>query len=332
MHFTTSNSQQLFPSPRCWENGSEDSSVAIIMRTKNRPILLPRALASVLSQTYQNWVLYLVNDGGSAQIFMEIVTLYKAAFGDRLHIIHNEQSMGMEGASNCALQKVTESYIIVHDDDDAWHPDFLDKTVSYLEKHNEYAAVITNCVVIHEIIDDDRTIEVSREKWSQWKPFIDACNLLTHNVAPPICTLVRSSVVKIIGDFNENLPVLGDWDFNIRIFKIGDIGTIDQELAYYYQRPAEDKTYGNSVRKEINKHLLYQTLYRNALIRKSLSDEPSSIGFIHVILEKIERAQKEVLNAIHQSHNILISENRDLKEKIGKLDAKLDKILNGDIK
>jgi len=41
-----------------------DGSVAIIMRTKNRPILLARALKSVLEQEYQNWHLYLINDGG----------------------------------------------------------------------------------------------------------------------------------------------------------------------------------------------------------------------------------------------------------------------------
>ena len=44
-------------------------SVAVVMRTKDRPVLLPRALASVLSQTHQNWRLYLVNDGGDRQAF-----------------------------------------------------------------------------------------------------------------------------------------------------------------------------------------------------------------------------------------------------------------------
>ena len=39
-------------------------TVAIIVRTKNRPQFLTRALANIAEQTYQDYAVYVVNDGG----------------------------------------------------------------------------------------------------------------------------------------------------------------------------------------------------------------------------------------------------------------------------
>ena len=41
--------------------------VAVITRTKNRNILLPRAINSVLSQTSPEWVHVIINDGGDTE-------------------------------------------------------------------------------------------------------------------------------------------------------------------------------------------------------------------------------------------------------------------------
>ncbi|NVN05668.1 glycosyltransferase family 2 protein [Asaia spathodeae] len=326
MQRTGNDKQKLFPSVRRWENDGGGDSVAIIMRTKDRPILLSRAIASVLNQTHHNWILYLVNDGGDGPSFEEVVDRYKLGLTSKVKILQNEQSLGMEAASNCALSLVGESFIVVHDDDDAWHPDFLAETVAYLHKNREFAAVVTNCVVIHEIVEDNRAVELFREKWSQWKPFVDACDLLSRNISPPISMLIRSSVAQIVGKFNDSLPVLGDWDYNIRVFLTGDIGTIDKELSYYYQRPKEDSIYSNSVRAGVDKHNLYQTLYRNSLVRRHLTDDPSALGGIHLLLEKIDRAKNEIVSAIYQSHTKIEAENLEIKTKLSKIEMLMENI------
>ena len=40
--------------------------VDIIMRTKDRPIFLERAIKDVIDQSYKNWFLCIVNDGRKA--------------------------------------------------------------------------------------------------------------------------------------------------------------------------------------------------------------------------------------------------------------------------
>ncbi|APY13344.1 glycosyltransferase [Brucella sp. 10RB9214] len=279
--------KSLFPVFQVLSNYTTASSVAVITRTKNRPVLLARAIASVLSQVHTDWHMYIVNDGGPSNEVDALVAQYEYQFSGRVTVIHNPQSLGMEAASNEALKITTEDFIVIHDDDDSWHPDFLQNCVNFLcnPRNQHYVAVMTGCFVINEVIEGDIVRETSRARWDGYnKPFIDGASLLTENVRPPICLLIKSVAAKRIGMFNHSLPVLGDWDYNIRLFELGDIGVIDKELAYYHHRPKGSSAYGNSVVDGVDKHQMFNALYRNSLIRLDLQRGQLGLGGLHTIL------------------------------------------------
>lgn len=287
----------------------QQGRVAILMRTKNRPVLLVRALMSVLSQTYANWHLYLVNDGGEYDELEVLIAPYRPAFAEHLTVKHHPQSQGMEAASNSALQEArdTYDYVVVHDDDDAWRPTFLEQTVAFLETPNNsrYGAVAARCEVVHEeITKDNRVIEKRREPFGYWKERIDLLDMLRTNSIPPICLLIRKYIVDQIGAFNPSLPVLGDWDYNIRILMLVDIGTINVPLAYYHHRVTGDAVYGNSVHAGLDRHLDYQVLYRNALVRALLAKEPGYAGFLNILLVRLQQLEDN-LNWMHWDMNNL---------------------------
>ncbi len=50
--------------------------VAIIMRTKDRNIFLKRAIESVINQTYKDWILVIVNDGGNLDDIQKLLKSY----------------------------------------------------------------------------------------------------------------------------------------------------------------------------------------------------------------------------------------------------------------
>lgn len=281
---------QLFPTSQRSAGATRRGRVAIITRTKDRPLLLARAFASVLDQCYPHWHLYLVNDGGDPQPVEALAAQYQTALDDRMTLIHHPRSLGMEAASNAGLAAIRDcEYVIVHDDDDAWHPQFLQQTVRFLESpaNAGYVAVAARCEVIHEEIVGDEVIERRREPWSFWKPQVDLLDQLAGNRFPPICLLIRRSAVDHIGPFNADLPVLGDWDYNLRLLMLGDIGTINSDLAFYHHRidGQAGSIYGNSVHSGLGKHLTYQTLYRNSLLRMLLQKEPGFLGLAHVLLK-----------------------------------------------
>lgn len=292
-------------------------------------MLLARALASVLLQTHRDWHLYLVNDGGAVEPIERLVQRHDAAFAGRITVVHHSTSQGMEAASNAALARAEGDFIVVHDDDDSWHPEFLATTVAFLNlpDHRTFAAVLTNCTVVHERIEGDTVLEDRREAWSFFRRHIDAVNLLSRNCAPPISILIRKSVADAVGSFNAAMPVLGDWDYALRILLVGDIATIDQPLAYYHhRRPAEASNYGNSVGANADRHIMYDTLYRNSLVRALLQRDPAYLGLIHVLMRHAEEQQRRPVDLLEREMGWARDRHADLHVLLLDIIAKLNEI------
>ena len=293
--------------------------VSVITRTKNRPILLVRAMASVLSQTHQDWEHIIVNDGGDADTLNQLIEEYRPAYGGRLKLFHNAESLGMEAASNVGLQNSEGDYIVIHDDDDAWHPSFMGRCLAYLEdsKNASAVAVAANCVLVKEYIDGDFVVEVGREDWGFWKNSISAGSMFHTNSIPPIGLLIRRSTVNNIGNFNNDLPVLGDWDYNIRLLSVGDIGSINEKLAYYCHRVsanAEDNVYGNTVSLGNSRHEKYRSMYLNGLMRELISKNPGYIALISTLMEQ----NYELNRNLHKHLDFLHEKNYELNRNLHK--------------
>ncbi|MBF0857494.1 glycosyltransferase family 2 protein [Gluconobacter oxydans] len=284
----TESASQNTPTP--------SADVAIVMRTKNRLLLLPRALGSVLLQKFTRWHLYLVNDGGDREALEALLATYRPVFGSRLTVIHHAQSQGMEAASNAALAAGTEEFVVVHDDDDSWDPNFLLNTVLFLSdpKNDRYLGVATSCYVIGEIIEEDGSVrETDKHVWTRESGATDYVKMLSSNTFPPICFLFRRSVIEKIGPFNATLPVLGDWDFNIRLMSCGDIGHIATPLAnYYHRKTGKNSVYSNSVIGGASSHVLNNILLRNKTLRNLLDKQPEMLGLFMALLPPLHETKE----------------------------------------
>lgn len=299
------------------------ADVAIIMRTKNRLLLLPRALGSVLLQKFSRWHLYLVNDGGKQDELEKLLSAYRPVFGDRLTVIHHEKSLGMEAASNAALAVGTEEFVIVHDDDDSWDVDFLLNTVLFMSssENTRYLGVATDCFVINEVIEDDGSVrELDRHIWGREDGATDYARMLFTNTFAPICFLFRRSVVTEIGPFDADLPVLGDWDFNIRLMEKGDIGHICKPLAnYHHRRTAGASIYGNSVTSGAKSHKLQNILLRNRLLRGFFEKQPESLGFLMALLQPLRETDEKTGRTEHALN--------ELKHHVYYLERQIDRLI-----
>lgn len=266
-------------------------TVAVITRTKNRTLLLRRAIESVLGQTFQDRVMVIVNDGGIKQDVDRLVAEYKNEFRDRCRVVHNDTSVGMEAASNIGLKAAESKYVVIHDDDDSWHPAFLEKCVAFLSE-NPYpnvAGVITHAARILERIEHERLIMERREPFNAWCKSVSIYRMAAGNIFPPISFVYERKVLDQIGYYREDLPVLGDWEFNLRFMSLYDIGLIPEELAYYHHRlQIVSGEYSNSVVGDDSKHALYDTFLRNELLRKDLENNAIGIGYLVNISKSFE--------------------------------------------
>ncbi len=243
-----------------------DPLVGIITRTKNRNILLKRAVESINSQTFNDYVWVIVNDGGNPELVENTIT--KSGFDlSKVQIIHNPTSQGMEKASNIGIKASQSKYLVIHDDDDSWSPSFLQETLSYLEgkQSEKIKGVIVHTNKIDEVIaDDDSVKNISQKPYKDWVRSVSLSEILSANMFPPISFVYERKALETVGFYDESLPVLGDWDFNIRFLRHFDIGVIQKKLANYHHRTANFKSdYGNSLYSSIDKHIFFENLVKN---------------------------------------------------------------------
>lgn len=109
---------------------SESPLVSIIMATYNRAHLLPRAINSVLNQSYQNFELIIVDDG-SADNTDEVVKSFE---DKRIVYCKLERNKGVSAARNRGLNLARGDYITTLDDDDEFLPQALETAVNKLIK------------------------------------------------------------------------------------------------------------------------------------------------------------------------------------------------------
>ena len=245
------------------------SRVAVIIRTKDRGRLLGRALDSVLAQTYSDWRIVLVNDGGSRQEVDEALAPRLDEIGERLLRLDNEASLGMEAASNLGIRAVDSEFITVHDDDDEWAPEFLATTVAYLEEHPSHGGVSVETEIVFErLTPTGREIE-ERVAFEPDMREITLVDLLHYNRFVPISFLFRRSVYDELGGFDENLPVVGDWEFHLRFITHHHIGLIKgRPLAFWNQRRSARNSEANSVITGLDEHHFYSLKVRDRLVRE----------------------------------------------------------------
>jgi glycosyltransferase involved in cell wall biosynthesis len=260
-------------------------TLAFITRTKNRPLLLRRVAESVARQTWENYVWVVVNDGGDEQAVREVINQSRID-RRRILLISNVVSVGMEAASNLGIRSSASDYICITDDDDSHAPEFAEETISFLAgpAGSRYGGVITKSEYVSEEIRGIKIIEHARQPYHDWVRNVQLAEMVCGNFFPPIAFVYRRSIWENIGGYNEALPVLGDWYFNLEFLLEANIGVIPKPLAYYHHRDRGDQkdkgVYSNSVIGGISKHEEFAAIVRNEFLRKKSASHAAASAMI----------------------------------------------------
>ena len=214
--------------------------VLVVMRTRWRHDMLPRAIRSVLSQTYPHWFLQIVNDGGPVHLVEAEVGPYRNLLQERLGILHRDRQYGMEAATNAGIAAGQSEFIAIHDDDDTWSPEFLERMVQRLDTTGRGAAV-SHSRIVREAWDGSDYVRQGVVEFGPTLDQITAADLASHNHFPPISFLFRRRVYEEVGSFHEGLPALGDWHFNKRVAAREPIDVHPDALCSWHHRaPSSD--------------------------------------------------------------------------------------------
>jgi len=113
-------------------------TVSIIMAAYNATTTIKSSINSILSQTYINWELIVVDDCSSDDT-VAIVELF-AESDSRIRLYINEQNSGVATTRNVAISQAQGKWLAFLDSDDLWHKDKLEQQLQFSE---ESGAVIS---------------------------------------------------------------------------------------------------------------------------------------------------------------------------------------------
>lgn len=253
--------------------------VAIITRTKNRPLFLERAVKSVESQTFHNYVHVVLNDGGDNKKVDNLLKKYKSK--NRV-VIHNKRSVGLIRALNQGIQAVDSEYVTILDDDDSWPAERLEKTVSYLESTNDKAVTVKMETVIEELRGDKINFISQELHPESGEGEINLFKQCHKNYISNGIVAYRREVYEELGGYDESLETAEDWDFGLRLLMKYDVSFLKNEkpLFFYHQRPNQQGIEGNSVHAGVYQQEKTINKLRNRYLRNDLDSGKLGVGYI----------------------------------------------------
>ncbi len=278
------------------------ATVAIVLRTSARPLLLQRALGSVRAQTHEDWRLVVVVDGGDPAEVTAALATAGLADDERVTVLTDGAGRGPAGAGNAGLAAADGDLVALHDDDDTWAPGFLAAAVAHLEANPDQVAVAASTEVITETIGERGIKETGREPLALELDRISLLAVARRHVVPAISLVARREVQREVGELDAGLAALEDWDFLLRLLAHGPVGYLGGEpLAAWHRRPDATGADANSViaRPELHRQVADQL--RERYLRADLpsgADGVRGLGLPLVLLGQLDDHHARLAAAI----------------------------------
>ena len=298
-------------------------TVAVLVRTKDRPRFLRRALANIAEQTFTDYTVCVINDGGdesATRAILQASPLAHLLEGDAPRLMLLTTGGGnIEAASNAGLAATDSEFVAIHDDDDLWAPEFLERTVGAL-RASEALICSTRVVERYERETPEGEFEVYEERiFHDGLPGFGLQFLYRTNRAVPIGILYRRRLHELVGFYDESLPVVGDWEFNLRAAAVTEVLLVDEPLAYWSLRPEADGAEANSVQRQAE-HARFDASVRARAIRDDLQSggRPGPYLYQAHLMADLERRVIDGHDLTRESLDLL----RSLGERLERIEAR----------
>ena len=230
------------------DNQTKNPSVTIYITNYNYGAYLEQAIQSVLSQTFTDYELIIIDDG-STDGSKDLIDKYQKH--KNIYTVFQENK-GLNVSNNIALNLSRGEYIIRLDADDYFAPQAIEVMASEHNRNQDYAMVFPDYYhvdekgnIIEEIKRHDFTNNVS----------------LFDQPAHGACTMIRTEILKSIGGYDEEFNRQDGFDIWIRLSQLYPVKNISLPLFFYRQHQ-------KSITK--NEEKLFET--RTQIVKKNVKN------------------------------------------------------------
>lgn len=265
--------------------------VSVLLSVHNHENYVGKAIESVLSQTYQDWELIIIDDC-SQDRSPDVVRQYE---DERIQFYCLEENKGAILTFNELLKKATGEYIASLDSDDIWYDKKLEEQIAYLEQHEEMAA----CFSWAEFIDEEGALYSATKKecdcdiriFSQENRTQAQCLRYFFDNGNYLCrssVVLRSAVVDEIGGFDPRFRALHDYEYWVRLIQKYPIYVFQKPLVWYRRVST-----GNNSLSAINMKNMTRVLNEHQMIDYTMIKEMDRSIFCEAFQDLLK---KEVTN------------------------------------
>lgn len=219
--------------------------LSVVIPTRNRPLLLSRALSSVLQQEFDQYELLVVDDASSAATHQ----LVQAYNDPKVRYIRKTTQQGAGAARNTGILHAEADWVAFLDDDDELLPGFLSAMSSAVKNAPKTVGLLW-CGVRWVDYGDAGT-SIRDEIWQPHFASREAAyrSFLRRRQVGTNCGLtLRRRAVDRIGLFDENLRCAEDTDLLIRMVREYDFAVVPQILVKIHRHSGSRLTsYGTNM-------------------------------------------------------------------------------------
>lgn len=207
----------------------ESPLISIIMTTMNREKIIQISIKSVIQQSYKNWELLIVNDGG--ENIQEIVNSFEDS---RIKYIHLEENHGKSYANNLAIDNSKGEIIAYLDDDDRWYENHLKISIDELLRVKDRKFVYTDYVKVDCTIDSQ-----IQEQFIYKKEIIENKTARTFfvketNFIPNFTMVHKKELFNEVGNYDTKLDYYEDWDIIRRFSYVTSLIHVPEVTGEYW--------------------------------------------------------------------------------------------------
>ena len=196
---------------------------AIVVRTRDRPALLERSLASLAAQTYDALRTIVINDGGAS--VADLVARFP-----RTTLIERSQSDYRTAANEAFATTTDATYVGLLDDDDAIAPTHVGALVDALERSGSDLAV---CGAVHVFVPAPDDLRITAYAIYAPAAFERSALLIGNLIPGALRVLVRRTAMAAVDGFNTDLAVAADYELWLRLSRASDIVRVAGVNAAY---------------------------------------------------------------------------------------------------
>ncbi|MDD5617768.1 MAG: glycosyltransferase [Candidatus Omnitrophica bacterium] len=181
----------------------QNPKVSVIIPTHNHVHFLPECLASVKSQTYQDYEVIVINNG-STDSTEELIQNLK---WDKLRYYYQNDTGSVAGPRNTGIKMSLGEYIAFLDSDDVWYEQKLEKVMQVFQKHPE------TDIVSHDLWEVENKQKVRILTGKQDRPDMFEQFLLCGNC---VCDVViKRNSLNQLGGFDESKDFVHVEDYEL---------------------------------------------------------------------------------------------------------------------